>query len=143
MMKEYFIDKGIPIIITEIGVITEQKKDKASIREYLYTFLSLSMEIGGILPCLWDTSKKGIGNMNYYDRENNVQYDEKLREIFFFFSKGNNEVKLKDLYYETNKETTNTLNKDRLLGYSYYLPLNNRKPLKIILNGFYKGVLII
>ena len=35
-MKRTYLDKGIPIIITEIGVLTEQKKELESIREYIY-----------------------------------------------------------------------------------------------------------
>ena len=36
-MKHYYVDKGIPVIISEVGVLTEEKKNISSIREYLYT----------------------------------------------------------------------------------------------------------
>ena len=41
-MKSYFVDKGIPIIISEVGVLTEEKKEIESIREYLYMIFSIS-----------------------------------------------------------------------------------------------------
>ena len=86
-MKNCFLDKNIPIIIGEIGVITEENRDKISIREYLYTVFSLSFDNEGILPCLWDTSNKKTGNMNFYDRDKDKWYDEKLKDIFEKFAK--------------------------------------------------------
>ena len=64
-IKETYPDKGIPIIFSEIGVLTEQKKDPKSIRRFLYAGFSMSAAYSGIMSCLWDTSKKGAGNMNY------------------------------------------------------------------------------
>ena len=81
-LKKTFVDKGIPIIIGEIGVLTNGNKDISSIREYLYAVFSISAEYNGIMPCLWDTSNKTIGNMNYYNRETNEWYDEKIRNNF-------------------------------------------------------------
>ena len=43
-MKSYFVDKGIPIIINEVGVLTEEKKEIESIREYLYVLFSIASE---------------------------------------------------------------------------------------------------
>ena len=37
LIKSSFVDKGIPVIINEVGVLTEEKKEIESIREYLYT----------------------------------------------------------------------------------------------------------
>ena len=65
LMKKYFVDKGIPVIITEIGVLTEEKKEIESIREYLYSIFSISVDYSGIMACLWDTSSKVEGDMNY------------------------------------------------------------------------------
>ena len=33
-MKNNFVDKGIPVIISEVGVLTEERKKLESIREY-------------------------------------------------------------------------------------------------------------
>ena len=81
-MKFYFLDKGIPIVITETGVITEQKKDPLSIREYLFAVFSISSDYSGMMSCLWDVSNKKSGDCNYYDRENNKWYDEQIGDNF-------------------------------------------------------------
>ena len=75
--------------------------------------------------------------MNFYDREKDEWYDIKLKEIFYKFSRKKNEVKSSNFYDETNKETTYETN----IGGEYEVPLNDRKPLKIILNTAYKGIL--
>ena len=54
IMKNYFVDKGIPVILTEVGVLTEEKKEIESIREYLYSIFSFSVDYSGIMTCLWD-----------------------------------------------------------------------------------------
>ena len=136
IMKNCFLDKNIPIIIGEIGVITEENRDKISIREYLYTIFSLSFDNEGILPCLWDTSNKKTGNMNFYDREKDEWYDEKLKDIFVKFEKKRN-IKSSEFYVVTNTETT----VDTSDWGDYFISLNNRTPLKIILNASYKGEL--
>ena len=56
MMKKIFVDNGIPVIISEVGVLTEQRREKESIRKYLYAEYSMSSSYNGIMSCLWDTS---------------------------------------------------------------------------------------
>ena len=41
---KYFVNKGIPVIISEVGVLTEQRREKESIRKYLYTEFSAGEE---------------------------------------------------------------------------------------------------
>jgi len=53
LLKEYFIDKGIPIIIGEAGIITNYN-NITSFMEFIYALFSLSYEYFGIMPCLWD-----------------------------------------------------------------------------------------
>ena len=36
MIKQFYVDKGIPVILGEVGVLTEYKKEIESIREYIY-----------------------------------------------------------------------------------------------------------
>ena len=72
LIKRTFVDKGIPVIINKVGVLTEEKKEIRSIREYLYILFSLSLESDGIMCCLWDTSNKTFGDMNFYDRTNDM-----------------------------------------------------------------------
>ena len=105
LMKSYFVDKGIPIIINEVGVLTEEKKEIESIREYLYMIFSISSEYEGIMCCLWDTSNKLFGDMNFYDRTNDIWYDEKIKNNFLQISKGKY-IKLKDYYINTTFEST-------------------------------------
>ena len=84
-LKDFYIDKGIPVIITEVGVLTEENKEIDSIREYLYALFSLSNEYEGIMACLWDTSNRNKGKMNYYNRETDEWYDKKYKIIFIKF----------------------------------------------------------
>ena len=86
-LKYYYTDKGIPIIFKEFGVLTELGKNESCIREYLYTLLSLISDNELISSCLWDTSNKNFGNMNYYNREIDKWYDEKIQEFFLKFSR--------------------------------------------------------
>ena len=48
IIKSHFLDKNIPVIITEAGVLTEEKKEIRSIREYLYVLFSISAEYKGM-----------------------------------------------------------------------------------------------
>ena len=129
LMKSTFLDNGIPIIIGEVGVLTEEKKHIESIREYLFMEFSLSSDYDGIMSCLWDTSNKSFGDMNYYDRTNDIWYDEKIRDNFKKISKGKY-VKPKDYYTITNVETVTNAESDG----SYNIILGIKKALKIILN---------
>jgi hypothetical protein len=51
MMNNTFASKGIPIIINEVGVLTEQKKDRINQRIFVYN-ISISLYFDGIMPCL-------------------------------------------------------------------------------------------
>jgi len=129
LMKRFFVDKGIPVIISEVGVLTEEKKEIESIREYLYMLFSLSSDYDGIMCCLWDTSNKKFGDMNFYDRTNDIWYDEKIKNKFLEISKGRY-IKPKDYFIRTTFESTGIVN--------YYESLmiifENRKVLKIFIN---------
>ena len=96
-LQNFYVNKGIPIVIGEVGVITEESKELESIREYLYSLFSLSIEYEGIMACLWDTSNKKYGDMNYYNRLTDEWYDDKIKNIFMKISKGNF-VKSSDFY---------------------------------------------
>ena len=136
LIKSYFIDKGVPVIISEVGVLTEEKKEIESIREYLYMVFSISSEYDGIMSCLWDTSNKIYGDMNFYDRTNDIWYDEKIKNNFLKISKGKN-VKPKDFYFNTNFESTDTY---YFYG-EYFVDFINKKVLKIFINVRFTGVL--
>ena len=89
-LKSYYVEKGIPVIIVEVGVLTEVTKEISSIREYLNAVFILSNEYEGIMACLWDTSNKEKGNMNFYNRETDEWYDEKIKNIFYKISRKTN-----------------------------------------------------
>ena len=137
-MKNSFLNKGIPIIINEIGVFTEDKKKIESIREYLYMIFSISSDFNGIMSCLWDTSNKKFGYMNFYDRENDKWYDDKLKENFIHISRGKN-VKPKDFYIQTHFEIVDITYLQRGIE----MKIGSRKALKIIINARITGTLFI
>ena len=66
MLKSIFIDKGIPVIFGEVGILSKYNNNISSKRQFLYTLLSLTKEINGIMACLWDNSEKISENNNYY-----------------------------------------------------------------------------
>jgi hypothetical protein len=138
MMKNTFVNKGIPIIINEVGVFTEEKKEIESIREYLYMVFSISSDINGIMSCLWDTSNIIFGDMNFYDRENDKWYDDKLKENFLQISRGKY-IKPTDFYIQTHFETVTMT----YIQGGIEIKIGARKALKIIVNARITGTLFI
>ena len=127
-IKRILIDKGYPIVIGEIGIYNKYI-EKSSIRQFLYTIFSISSEIKGILPCLWDISEKIEGDMNYYyNKETNDWSDEKIRVNFLTISKGNF-IKTSKYYYKNNKETEHP----NVYGY-IHIDFGLKKVKTIILN---------
>ena len=138
LMKRSFVDKGIPVIINKVGVLTEEKKEIESIREYLYMLFTLSFDYDGIMCCLWDTSNRTFGDMNFYDRTNDIWYDEKLKNNFILISKGKY-IKPKDYYFNTTFKTSD-------ISFSYdslIITFENKKVLKIIINARITGALFV
>ena len=135
-LQNFYVSKGIPVVIGEVGVITEESKELASIREYLYSVFSLASEYEGIMACLWDTSNKNYGTMNYYNRLTDEWYDETIKNIFMKISKGQF-VKSSDFYNYSNIETYTHIDQ-----YSDpYITFGSKTPLKIILDIKYSGKL--
>ena len=127
-LKRLLIDKGFPVVIGEIGIYNKQA-DKSSVRQFLYTIFSISLEFRGILPCLWNISEKIEGDMNYYyNKETNEWTDKIIGENFFKISKGNN-IKTTNYYYRTNIETE-YLN----IYKNIHIDIGDRKVKTIILN---------
>ena len=125
LIKSYFLDKGIPIIINKVGVLTEEKKEIESIREYLYMIFSISSEYEGIMCCLWDTSNKLFGEMNFYDRINDIWYDEKIKNNFLQISK-RKYIKPMKFLINTTFESTDII----YYFESFFISTENRKVLK-------------
>ena len=128
-LKETYIDKGIPIVITEIGVLTEQEKETESIREYLFFEFSMSAAYKGLMTCLLDKSNRENGDMNYFDRINYKWFDEKIGENFKKIHRGNF-IKPTDYYYTSNKETVT----DFSVGGTINIRIGKKRVLKVIFN---------
>ena len=135
-LKNFYVSKGIPVIIGEVGVVTEEKKELTSIREYLYSIFSLAVEYEGIMACLWDTSNKNFGDMNYYNRLTDEWYDDKIKNIIMKISRGKF-VKSADYYINSNFEMITDIEQD----YSLVINFGTKKPLKLVLNLYYSGQL--
>ena len=129
-VKEYFIDKGIPVIFTETGVLTEQKKDKESIREFLNAIFSFVTNLDGMMVCLWDSSNKNIEGMNYYDKVNRKWFDEKIGDNFKKIGKGKY-IKPIEYLYPSNSLTVRQPGPDGLFSIS----IKRLKITKIIFNA--------
>jgi len=136
LMKRNFVNKGIPVIMSEVGVFTKEKREIESIREYLYMLFSLSLDYDGIMCCLWDTSNKISGNMNFYDRTNDIWYDEKIKNNFWQISKGKH-VHPMEFFINTTFESC-----DVLINFnSFFIYFENKKILKIFINAKLTGSL--
>ena len=129
-MKKYFVDKGIPVYISEVGVITEEEKDKDSIREFLYAHFSFSKSYDGIKSALWDTSTNTAGDMNYFNRETDEWYDEEIRDNFINISK-KNYVNPADYFVKCNNETSSNVSSEGYIKINF----ENKKVNKVIFNA--------
>ena len=134
LLKSLFINKGIPVIFGEIGILSKYNSNISLNREFLYTLFSLTKEINGIMACLWDNSEKISEYNNYYNRETDKWNDEIIRKNIFKISK-ENELKSSDYYITTNIEV--------IPSYFnfYYSNISNKKLLKITINAKIFGIL--
>ena len=129
-MKKAFVDKGIPVILGEVGVLTEQKKEKASIREFLYTEYTMTAAYDGFMSVLWDTSKNTAGDMNFYNRETDKWYDEQIRDNFVNIAAGKY-VNPKDYFINSNSETSDKVDSDG----NVQISIGHKKVNKVIFNA--------
>jgi len=99
---------------------------------------SISSDYDGIMCCLWDTSNKLFGDMNFYDRTNDIWYDEKIKNNFLQISKGKY-IKPTDYFIYTTFESTDFFyNTNDLMIF-----FKNKKALKIIINARITGILFV
>jgi hypothetical protein len=130
-LKRYYADKGIPVIITEVGVVTEELKDIDSINYYLNAIFSLSSEYNGFMTCLMDTSNKNNGNMNYIDRNTNQWYNKKIQTNIKKISKKKN-VKISDYFIYSYSKTISSVDSNGNMS----INIGKKKVLKVIFNVF-------
>jgi len=71
-IKSCFVDKGVPVILSEVGVLTEEKKRNRIYKGIFIYVIFFSLDYDGIMCCLWDTPNKTFGDMNFYDRTNDI-----------------------------------------------------------------------
>lgn len=133
-MKTKYTSKGIPVILGEVGVLTEEKKDPDSIREYLTAEYSFSADYDGIMSCLWDTSKNTAGDMNFFNRETERWYDEKLQNNLIDIANGKY-VHPTEFYASSNKQTADNVDADGNLQ----INIGTKKVKKIIFNANIEG----
>ena len=131
-MKKTFIDIGIPIIINEVGVITEDKKEIESIREFLNAEFCISSSYEGIMSCLWDTSNNG--DMNYYDRVNDKWNDEIIKNNFKKISK-KKFINPNEFLYYSNKDTEMSPSPNGPVRIQF----GAKKVMKVIFNAYIKA----
>ena len=86
-LKTCFVDKGIPVINGEYGIIwrtitgegESQEKHNASIKTYYKTMNRVCME-RGIVPIVWDTNSSGINQMTVLDRSTRTIFNPYMME---------------------------------------------------------------
>ena len=130
-LKEFYTNKGIPIIIVEVMVLTKQKKKPDSIRKYLFAEFTMSSSYNGMMSCLWDSSNTKFGEYNFYDRKNDKWYDEKIKDNFLKISKGKF-IKPTNYYVYSNKETISTPNSEGKMK----LFIGKKRVSKVIFNVY-------
>jgi hypothetical protein len=89
------------------------------------------------MSCLWDTSNKEYGDMNFYDREKDIWYDDKIKKNFKQISRGKY-IKPMNFYIKTHFE-----NKTNSNGQALDIKVGARKALKIIINVRLTGTLFV
>ena len=135
LLKELFTDKGIPVIITEVGMMSELTKEKNFMREFLYVLFSITEEYNGIMSCLWDISEKIGDDIYYYNKEKNQWKDQKIIDNLNKISRLKY-VKISEFYIETNLIT-----EIEPVGELIQINLERREPIKVLLNIKLMGVL--
>ena len=132
-MKNNFTDKGIPVIIGEVGILNDYIIKNNSIEQFLYTLFSMSSEYEGILPCLWDIpSTSSINNSFYFNKESKKWSKNIYGKIFSKISKGKF-IKSLDYYYQTNLET-----EDITLNGIFNINVGSKRIVKIFINARFK-----
>jgi septal ring-binding cell division protein DamX len=79
-LKSTYIDNGVPVIIGEYGVITNDDKDDDSIKAYLKAVASYANSCDGMASILWDSGNGG--DMQYFDRVNLTFFDSEIGDMY-------------------------------------------------------------
>lgn len=100
ILAEHFLSKGTPVIIGEYGVLTEDNKEKDSIRDYLNKVPEIIMQYG-MCPVLWDTSN--AGDMKTIERVTGDFYDPVVKANYLALAqkKAAGLIQKKEFYFPT------------------------------------------
>ncbi len=81
-MKAYYADEGIPVILGEYGVVTNENggKDHDSIVTYLDTIASSALATDGVTAFLWDAGN--AGDMQYFNRESLSWFNQDYADVY-------------------------------------------------------------
>ncbi len=103
ILASNFLSKGVPVIIGEYGVLTEDNKEKESIYAYLKRIPELVKEYG-MCPVLWDTSN--AGDMKFIERNSGDFYDPQIRANYAELARkfSNGDIPRKDFSVLNYKE---------------------------------------
>ena len=85
------------------------------------------------MSCLFDNSNKKLGKINYYDRENNIWYNQKIGENIKLIAK-KKFVKPNDYFILSNKETVSTRTRDDTL----IIRFGKKTVMTVIFNAYIK-----
>jgi len=79
-MVSAYVDNGIPVILGEYGVLTNDAKDDTSIKTFLKTVAGTALATDGISAFLWDSGNGG--DMQYFDRKELTFFDSEIGQIY-------------------------------------------------------------
>ncbi len=94
-MANYFVTKGVPVIIGEYGVLNYYNnakltdKSASDIADYLRTVASAGLQTEGIATFLWDDS---TGQHQCFDRATLSWYDKEVQQVYSDLASGDVEV---------------------------------------------------
>ena len=128
IIEELYLNKGIPVIIGEAGIMSNYTNQYIYFREFIYGYFSMSHDFEGIVPCLWDTPLENGEFLNYYNREDDHWNDEVIKNMLLKIMKGKN-VKFRDHYYSTNEQSVVSAVEALYINIG-----NNNKILKVKIN---------
>ena len=79
-LKSKYTSNGVPVIIGEYGVLTEDNKDDASIKKFLKSVATYSKSYDGMMGILWDSGNSG--DMKYFDRKELTFFDSEIGKMY-------------------------------------------------------------
>ncbi|MCD8188506.1 MAG: cellulase family glycosylhydrolase [Ruminococcus sp.] len=79
-LKQNFVDNGVPVVIGEYGVLTNDVKEEESIEAFLEAVAGTALETEGFASFLWDGSD--AADMEYFSRKTLQFHNEDIGQIY-------------------------------------------------------------